>query len=362
MAGQSALLCLAGEQVMPNAIAARQLGVARLLVLHTAHEQLSHQPARRLEAWWEGVAGHACVLRELADLSDLAGLQATILEAMHRKYRWIVNVTGGTKLMSLAAVSAAIEREARVCYVDTPRQRLLWLGEEPSGEPLTATFHTKELLELHGHPVQTLRQPQAAELAAAAVLAEQRAWVGEWATRCQQLASPEQVTLPPAREHPAALFDAGVLHRDGDRAVLTALGWELVRGEWLEVLAVQALRAAGAQRVALEVTTSFVAEPGTYKAEADALGVFGCRLVVVECKTGRSLAGDMFANVAGLAASLGGSMAIPALVWAPVEPDSVSESTLTRHAEMAADHGVLLHFGWSPDQFVADLCARLANP
>lgn len=114
------LLCLAGEQPIPNLLPARFLQPAQTLIAHTALDA-SRKSAQRLA----GLIGNT----RLFSVGD--GYQiARILDAYRREMgepgdEVVVNVTGGTKPMALAAFELARQRHYPVVYYQTegPRGR-----------------------------------------------------------------------------------------------------------------------------------------------------------------------------------------------------------------------------------------------
>ncbi len=114
------LLCLAGEQPIPNLLPARFLQPAQTLIAHTSLDA-SRKSAQRLA----GLIGNT----RLFSVGD--GYQiARILDAYRREMgesedEVVVNVTGGTKPMALAAFELARQRRYPLVYYQTegPRGR-----------------------------------------------------------------------------------------------------------------------------------------------------------------------------------------------------------------------------------------------
>ncbi len=113
------LLCLSGEQPIPNLIPVRYLKPDQTLIAHTTAEH-SQKSAVRLSR----LAGNT----RLFSIGE--GYQIPrILEVLHREISQseevIVNLTGGTKPMALAAFELARQRRYPVVYYQTegPRGR-----------------------------------------------------------------------------------------------------------------------------------------------------------------------------------------------------------------------------------------------
>jgi len=138
------LLCLAGEQPIPNLLPARYHNPAQTFIAHTSLEA-SKKSARRLA----GLMGNT----RLFSVGDGYHI-SRILEALYREMgepedEVVVNVTGGTKPMMLAAFELARQRRYPVVYYQT---------EGPRGRDQKSTLYRyrfDEQRELHleeGYP------------------------------------------------------------------------------------------------------------------------------------------------------------------------------------------------------------------
>lgn len=107
---------LVGEQPIPNLLPARYLKPARVLFVHTGTGMRGTEPVARRVARLlpEGIAEF--VLVPPFDLLKGRECMATHLTATEEV---CFNLTGGTKLMALAAYALAVERNAPFVYLQT---------------------------------------------------------------------------------------------------------------------------------------------------------------------------------------------------------------------------------------------------
>ncbi len=117
------LVCLIGEQPIPNLLPILHLRPGRVLLVHTQNEG-SQKAAARLKK--------LCAAKGIpADLVNVG--DAYRIESISRKLGekiasqdgegWCFNLTGGTKLMSLAAFQLAAEMKMPCVYFQTESQR-----------------------------------------------------------------------------------------------------------------------------------------------------------------------------------------------------------------------------------------------
>jgi len=69
---------------------------------------------------------------------------------------WL-NVTGGTKLMALAAYEAFAEKEKTIIYCDTDHQKIIFLYPENKVEKIQANITIKDYLLSYGYKIQETR-------------------------------------------------------------------------------------------------------------------------------------------------------------------------------------------------------------
>ncbi|WP_299025180.1 DUF1887 family CARF protein [uncultured Thermanaerothrix sp.] len=114
------LLCLAGEQPIPNLLPARHLQPAQTLIAHTELDA-SKKSARRLA----NLMGHSRLFSIGEGYQIPRILEALRCELGEPQDEVVVNITGGTKPMALAAFELARQRRYSLVYYQTegPRGR-----------------------------------------------------------------------------------------------------------------------------------------------------------------------------------------------------------------------------------------------
>ncbi len=117
------LISLVGEQPIPNLLPILYLKPDQNLLVHSAFEG-SRRAAKRLKSLAEefGVTTH---FLELKDAYNPIRIRSQLLETLKDQTDLIFNLTGGTKLMVIAAYEAARELNASCVYYQTegPRGR-----------------------------------------------------------------------------------------------------------------------------------------------------------------------------------------------------------------------------------------------
>lgn len=140
------LLCLSGEQPIPNLLPVRYLKPDHTLIAHTSFEP-SIKSAKRLS----GLIQNARMFS-----IDEGYLIPRVLEALQREIgepaeEVVVNVTGGTKPMALAAFELARQRRYPVVYYQTEGPR----GRDQKGMLYRYSFDPQGNLHLDaGYPCQ----------------------------------------------------------------------------------------------------------------------------------------------------------------------------------------------------------------
>ena len=101
-------------------------------------------------------------LLDLPDAYDYAALSDVFLSylAEHADENIALNVTGGTKLMAVAAQEVFRSAGKPVFYVNVETDEVLVIGEKSASQPLRARLKVHEMLKAHGYSVTTQEQPQ----------------------------------------------------------------------------------------------------------------------------------------------------------------------------------------------------------
>lgn len=257
--------------------------------------------------------GMEVTLLDLPDAYNYAALSDTFLNflAEHEHEDIALNVTGGTKLMAVAAQEAFREAGKPVFYVSVETDEVLLIGasSDKPVAPLRAKLKVHEMLRAHGYQVTTQAQPQISrdlrDLTARLIdhVASSGRALGAFnaLARAARDANLKAELNEDQRDSRTlgdiiALFeDAGLLRQTGN--TLTFKNEEsrvFANGGWLEAHVFEALQSLRAQHdaltdVALGVRVQFEGGQGRAasndKNEIDVAFLYRNTLHLIECKT-----------------------------------------------------------------------------
>lgn len=244
---------------------------------------------------------------DLADEHDYARLETALLEvASERDGQSIaLNVTGGTKLMALAAQAVAVAANWAVFYVDVDTDEVIWLAPAPHRQPLQQQLRLRHYLGGYGFSldegierpprerrhddllrtlitqVGSLEQPLA-----------QLNWLAQQAEERRSLHATLTEQQADSRALDALLQefeDAGALAKEGAKLIFTSeADRDFVKGGWLERHVFQTVDAlSGELELRDKAANLVVRDPGGVKNELDVALMARNRLFVIECKTAR---------------------------------------------------------------------------
>ena len=363
-------LCIATGQNLANLIPALQCGAREVWVLQT--------PEMRNRA---GFLADALKARNIAvqridfaddDVTTLHARAAAIAERLDGR-AVTINLSGGTKLMTLALTDTLAEHLAtgdmaaqpHMVYTDTRHHRLDWLRPTARSEPMADVLSIDDILLAQGYR----RQQQAgggAEAAALQRAADERKlltrhlgdaadtigpvfshlnWTAQAALnnggpfqREQDIASPKnQRDANVLRQVLQRIADAGgLLHWDGQRRVVfqSEGAAKYVGGGWVEEYAAGKIK--GFSQCDRASPLHIESVQGGTRNELDAVMVHGNRMLVIECKAAATHADeklpDWIYKLNQLARDVGGQMAQPLLLSARTIGDV--------HRQRARDYGV----------------------
>ncbi|MEN9636234.1 MAG: hypothetical protein RL077_4638 [Verrucomicrobiota bacterium] len=224
---------LVGEQTLPNLLAALAVAPTRLLHVRSADKKFE-APIRNLE---RALAEPKLATRTLALSSDPTPEEVTAALA-NLPADWrpsLVNVTGGTKLMSIGAKVWADTHSVPSLYVDTHAQRFVSTGSVPlpALPALPAVAHAltlERVLTAHGVPADKLRAEPPPPAARAFGAAAAVAWRNDQACSTWLQSLCDQWLLPNRSPHPEA-------HRTGVAVTPTSetLALAAVQANWATI-------------------------------------------------------------------------------------------------------------------------------
>jgi hypothetical protein len=218
---------------------------------------------------------------DLPDEHDHAALEAALLEvASAREGQSIaLNVTGGTKLMALAAQSVAAAAGWAVFYVDADTDEVIWLAPKPGRQRLSQQLRLRHYLRGYGFTLT-------------AGVPRPHNWIAQQAEDRRRL----HVQLTEEQTDSRALAgllrdfeEAGALHVDGRTlSFANDAARDFVKGGWLERHVFQTLAALkDSLDVRDDALNLVVEDAGAVRNELDVAFLARNRLFVIECKTGR---------------------------------------------------------------------------
>lgn len=242
----------------------------------------------------------------LANEHDFDALETTLMElATQREGEAIaLNVTGGTKLMALAAQSIAEAAGWAVFYVDADTDEVIWLGKNAAPrQKLTEQLRLRHYLMGYGFELKDgieRPQPSARHNDLIDTLLGQigslEAPLGQLNWLAQQAERSLGVTLTPQQQDSRALeallrhfSDASVLEITGNRLRFPSEhARSFANGGWLEQHVYQSLaRVTGEIGIRDKAANLKVTDASGVENELDAAFMARNRLFVVECKTAR---------------------------------------------------------------------------
>lgn len=249
---------------------------------------------------------------EIANEHNFAALESTLLDvATSRDSQTVaLNVTGGTKLMAVAAQEVFRSEGKPVFYVNVENDEVLVIGEKAASQPLRAKLKVHEMLRAHGYSVTTQEQPQisrelrdlTARLIDHVASAGRALGALNALARVARINKNLQAELSPAQQDSrslgdiVALFaDTGLLRQQGNALMFkNEEARFFANGGWLETHVYEVLQSLRSQHealsdVAMGVRVGFAdassKTQGNDKNEIDVAFLYRNTLHLIECKT-----------------------------------------------------------------------------
>ena len=244
----------------------------------------------------------------LADEHDFSSLETVLYKlADERPNEQIaLNVTGGTKLMALAAQSVAQAAGWRIFYVDVDTDKVIWLGkDEPAPQNLAEQMRLSHYLQAYGFRLEEgLVRPQPEsrhnelldtmikQVASLTVPLGQLNYLAQQAEEKRSLSielTPEQMDSRSLETLLRNFESAKVLSVSGKKiAFASAAERSFVKGGWLEHHVYRTVTALhGSLGVKDKAANLVVVDTEGVKNELDVAFMARNRLFVIECKTAR---------------------------------------------------------------------------
>ncbi len=341
-------LCIATGQNLANLIPALQCGAQEVWVLQTADMRASGSHlADALKA--RGIKVERIDFAD-ADVTTLHQQAAAIAERLDGR-AVAINLTGGTKLMTLALTdtlaahlatgSAAVQ--PHLVYTDTAHRRLDWLRPQPRSEAMADVLRLNDILLAQGYRRQGASGgAEAAEWQRAAqerksltrLLGEQASALARFFGTLNALAHRALNEQGGAwRPHQEFEFTPGGVNAELLRSAhaVGVLSWneqteivfrdsdaaQYLGGGWVEEFA--GLKISGMRPTEWAPRLRIESADGHTPNELDAAVVHGNRLLVIECKAAAARDNDVadwIYKASQLARNVGGQLARPLLLSA----------------------------------------------
>ena len=238
---------------------------------------------------------------------DLQSLEKAFLEIAESRaaQRIALNVTGGTKLMALAAQQIAGAADWDVFYVDVDTDEAIPLDKTKPHRQLKPALGLSHYLQAYGYrkegnPVQQPIEPRVNDLLSTLVLQVgslekplgQLNWLADRAEsrgRLESRMSPEQLDSLSLGALIRNFEDAGLVMLEGDTLRFTSeAARAFVKGGWLERHVFRRVAAlAGELGIRDKASNLVLVDAGGVKNELDVIFIARNRLFVIECKTAR---------------------------------------------------------------------------
>lgn len=247
-------------------------------------------------------------LVQLANEHDYASTEAQLLELASGNEAGDValNITGGTKLMSLAAQSVASVAGWAMFYIDADTDQVLWLHKNaPPPQGLTEHLRLRHYLRGYGYSLpaapatqsvtprqQTLMETLIRQIGSLEAPLSQLNWLSQQAEDKRQLRIVLDERQRDSRSLEALLRnfeEAGALKVQGDHVVFASdTDRNFVKGGWLEAFVFQRLSRLKETLLIRDSAVNLeVVDNEGVKNELDIAFMAHNRLFIIECKTAR---------------------------------------------------------------------------
>lgn len=314
---KTCLVCLVSEQTIPNIIVAAQLRPDFLLFLSTAvMEEKSKSKAildtltLRGHDYWG--AFHTLQVAE-DSIVDCQDKVSQWLAQSREEYQFVVNLTGGTKLMSIAAFDLFIDFGSQMIYVPIPKNEYLNPFPKRRPHPPTALdecLSVIEYLTAYGFSVRNREVMENQKKLALTREATTRYLYANYAAirpllkslrsilpakRTKALHRGYELKLDYARSNAATDEFLAMMgfERQGANTSKTIdeSEWTYLRGGWLEERVFLAMREVLSAKASVELGINYTDLQGNQN-ELDVLCACNNVLYLVECKSLGAREGD----------------------------------------------------------------------
>jgi hypothetical protein len=295
------MICLASKQSMANVLPVLQMRPERVYILATPEEFTS---ANNLKTLFAGKGVMAEIIPNL-NAYDVSTVRAAAVSILNRNgsSNAVVNITGGTKLMALAAYEAARTQGFAVIYCNTRDRVLMNIYPGAPDIPLKVDVSMEDYLASYGYLVKDYKAPGDYE-GLFSVLRQ-----GALETFCKATSLfRKHFNNPSARTRKkfgqfsvVKEYDTYYLNYGTGRLIFE--NKKFIMGDWLEYYVHDHIRRNISEKAMVGVNILSAAD---VKNEVDVVFMFNDQLHFVSCKSGSGRQLDLF-QLEGIRTLAGGT-------------------------------------------------------
>ncbi|MCL2877088.1 MAG: DUF1887 family CARF protein [Betaproteobacteria bacterium] len=299
-------ICLVSAQAAANLLSALDPDLKPQKVVLVVSPKMKTQANNLRSVLREG--GLQVALQELADEHDFSKIENDLLQLAGslEQDEVSLNITGGTKLMSVAAQSIANLHEWRMFYVDADTDQVIWLGRDKTPpHPLKEYLRLPHYLKAYGFDLpepskvpsltqvqQNLIQTLIKQISSMESALAKLNWLAQQAEDKHQLdivmdkSQQDDRNLEPLLRN---FNDAGMLRIENNRIHFASEeARDFVKGGWLENHVFQAVTSLTQNLGIRDKSINLQIEDAQkVRNEQDVVFLARNRLFIIECKTAR---------------------------------------------------------------------------
>lgn len=149
------MFCLVSRQAMANVLPVLMFNPQNVLLLATPEEKICANNLEKLFA-----SKNINVMRkDELDAYDYIGFKDFVKQRLEKSDQdTVLNVTGGTKLMALAAYEAFAEKDKKIIYCDTEHQNIITLFPQFNSSKLLADLTIEDYLLSYGYTIEVTKK------------------------------------------------------------------------------------------------------------------------------------------------------------------------------------------------------------
>ena len=282
-------VCLLSDNVLPNVIPLADPHTRPgtvVLVMSPGHEERAQWFKQATEGW------RLDIHTVMGDPYSYHAMHRVVSRVVHEYGHIVLNVTGGTKLMALAAFDVC-QGHHPVMYVDSQHQAIQILDPASGNLPWPPNLTVKQYLASYGYQVLAKGEqntPAAWRQVADALVAHRSQWYREL-TKLNWMASMRQENF--RQPMPLASSDLARLLQEHGLIQATEHQWQFtsenardfLNGTWFETYVFSRLRHMQKDLGISELTRNMVVRKNGVQNELDIVFVLHNRLHLIECKT-----------------------------------------------------------------------------